>query len=157
MLSIPTQSMSQVLPRLRGIQFIKQPDYQHSIVASVNMRKSEIQAKESSVWRPIRANVGQPAEHSLPLITKSEVGPGTVRLVIDRSLLAHISFLENTGETLLPPPILRSSTYRPRTKLGKKLWGLRLRVAASGAHLLDWDDIEREVAERRESARAAEK
>jgi hypothetical protein len=32
--------------------------------------------------------------------------------------------------------------YKPRTKLGEKLWGLRSRVAASGARPLDWDEIE---------------
>lgn len=42
--------------------------------------------------------------------------------------------------------------YQPRTRLGKRLCELRSQIVASGAKLLDWDQIEREVAERRESA-----
>jgi hypothetical protein len=159
MLSIPIQHVPQVQPLSRGLQFVRQPDYQRSTVASDTTRKSAKQVNESGVWRVISANPAQPdyAESSLPLITKSEVAHSVVRPAIDRSLLAHIIFIEHTGQPLLPPPILRSSTYKPRTRLGKRLWGLRLQVAASGARLLDWDDIEQEVTERRESARAAQK
>lgn len=35
------------------------------------------------------------------------------------------------------------------TPLAKKLWELRQKLIASGAPLLDWDDIEREVRDRR--------
>jgi hypothetical protein len=146
MLSIPTQSISQVQPRLRGQQFIKQPDYQHPTVASVTPRTSEIHAKELGVWRAVWPNAK----------TEVLVAHAVNQPTIDMPLPAHINFLEKTRETSLPPPILRSSTYEPRTKLGRKLWGLRLRVTASGARLLDWDEIEQEVAERRESARAIE-
>ncbi|MGD0073388.1 MAG: hypothetical protein ABSD31_03505 [Candidatus Binataceae bacterium] len=45
--------------------------------------------------------------------------------------------------------------YQPRTTLGKRLWKLRSQIVASGVQLLDWDQIEQEVAERRESARTA--
>ena len=38
---------------------------------------------------------------------------------------------------------------QPRTELGRKLWGIRQRIVASGAPLLDWDQIEAEVAVRR--------
>ena len=41
------------------------------------------------------------------------------------------------------------TTYRPETTLGRKLWEIRKRIVASGEPLLSWDDIEREVAERR--------
>ena len=38
---------------------------------------------------------------------------------------------------------------KPRTKLGEKLRELRERIVASGARLLTWDDIAREVKARR--------
>jgi len=45
--------------------------------------------------------------------------------------------------------------YRPRTKLGERLWDIRTRIVASGVPLLDWDDLEREVHERRGEVRDA--
>jgi hypothetical protein len=41
------------------------------------------------------------------------------------------------------------SPYVPRTPLGHELMAIRARIVASGQPLLDWDEIEREVAERR--------
>ena len=35
----------------------------------------------------------------------------------------------------------------PRTALGKKLLEVRQRIVSSGRPLLDWDDIDRELAE----------
>jgi hypothetical protein len=37
----------------------------------------------------------------------------------------------------------------PRTPLGKKLLEVRQRIVASGRPLLDWEDIDRELAEQR--------
>ena len=37
----------------------------------------------------------------------------------------------------------------PRTPLGKKLLEIRQRIVASGRPLLDWEDIDRELAEQR--------
>ena len=37
----------------------------------------------------------------------------------------------------------------PRTPLGKKLLEIRQKIVASGRPLLDWDDIDRELAEQR--------
>lgn len=42
--------------------------------------------------------------------------------------------------------------YHPRTPLGQRLWHLRERIVASGEPLLDWDDLDREIAERRGQA-----
>jgi hypothetical protein len=39
--------------------------------------------------------------------------------------------------------------YVPQTSLGQRLWQIRQEVVESGEPLLDWDDVEREVAERR--------
>jgi hypothetical protein len=39
--------------------------------------------------------------------------------------------------------------FQPKTPLGRRLWELRKRIVASGEPLLDWDDLEREIAERR--------
>lgn len=47
-----------------------------------------------------------------------------------------------SAEASLPPS-------PPRTELGRKLWDTRRRVVASGAQLLDWDQIEEELAARR--------
>lgn len=38
---------------------------------------------------------------------------------------------------------------KPRTPRGRRLMELRAQIVASGVPLLGWDDIEREVAERR--------
>jgi hypothetical protein len=37
----------------------------------------------------------------------------------------------------------------PRTPLGKKLLEIRQKIVASGRPLLDWEDIDRELAEQR--------
>jgi len=51
----------------------------------------------------------------------------------------------------LPQP---EKEYHPRTPLGKRLWELRQQILAEdGVELLDWDGIERELAERRAQAR----
>lgn len=39
--------------------------------------------------------------------------------------------------------------FIPQTGLGKHLWKIRRRIVASGQRLLNWDEIDREVAERR--------
>ncbi len=38
-------------------------------------------------------------------------------------------------------------SFKPKTPLGKKLWEIRRRIVASGAALLTWEEIEREIAE----------
>jgi hypothetical protein len=35
------------------------------------------------------------------------------------------------------------------TPLAKQLWAIRQKIVASGRPLLDWDDVEREIAEQR--------
>jgi hypothetical protein len=40
----------------------------------------------------------------------------------------------------------------PRTRLGERLLRIRAQIIASGEPLLSWDDVEREVAERRGEA-----
>jgi hypothetical protein len=43
-----------------------------------------------------------------------------------------------------------TAEYVPRTPLGRELMAIRKRILASGQPLLDtWEDLEREVAERR--------
>lgn len=42
-----------------------------------------------------------------------------------------------------------STTFRPRTPLGRRLWEIRERFIASGGRLLTEAEIEQEVAERR--------
>lgn len=44
---------------------------------------------------------------------------------------------------------LRKRLFAPRTPLGQRLWNIRARIVASGEPLLTWDDIDRELAERR--------
>ena len=43
-------------------------------------------------------------------------------------------------------------SYEPRTPLGRRLWEIRAKIVASGEPLLGWEEIEREVAERRGEA-----
>jgi hypothetical protein len=40
-------------------------------------------------------------------------------------------------------------SYAPKTSLGKRLLEIRAKIIISGAHVLDWGEIEKEVAERR--------
>ena len=40
----------------------------------------------------------------------------------------------------------------PKTELGKRLWEIRAEIVSSGARLLGWEDIERELADRRGGA-----
>jgi hypothetical protein len=42
-----------------------------------------------------------------------------------------------------------ASVYEPRTSLGRKLMVLRKQIERSGEPLLDWEDLDREIAERR--------
>jgi hypothetical protein len=46
----------------------------------------------------------------------------------------------------------RGAVYEPRTDFGRELMAIRARVVASGQRLLSWEDVEREIAERRGSA-----
>ncbi len=65
-----------------------------------------------------------------------------------------------TPESAFRPPLEAQSlrqSYQPRTKLGQRLWELRSKIVASGANLLSWDEIEEEVADRREGAGSEEK
>lgn len=39
--------------------------------------------------------------------------------------------------------------FQPKTPLGRSLWELRKQIVASGEPLLDREDLEREIAERR--------
>jgi hypothetical protein len=43
----------------------------------------------------------------------------------------------------------REEEFQPRTPLGQRLWEIRKRIVASGEPLLEGDDLEREIAERR--------
>jgi hypothetical protein len=49
-------------------------------------------------------------------------------------------------ESLYPD---REEEFQPRTPLGRELWEIRQRVLESGEPLLDWEGLEREIAERR--------
>ena len=44
---------------------------------------------------------------------------------------------------------LETEEYRPRTALGRRLARIRKRIVAAGEPLLDWDGVERELADRR--------
>jgi hypothetical protein len=48
---------------------------------------------------------------------------------------------------------VRETEYVPQTPLGRRLWQIRRRIVESGEPLLDWEGIEREVAERRGGSR----
>lgn len=39
--------------------------------------------------------------------------------------------------------------YQPKTPFGRRLWEIRQRVLGSGAPVLNWKDLELEIAERR--------
>jgi len=50
------------------------------------------------------------------------------------------------------PPVREHIGYQPRTELGQNIWEIRPQIIASGAPLLDWEDIEREAAAIRDGA-----
>jgi hypothetical protein len=41
------------------------------------------------------------------------------------------------------------SNFKPKTSLGKRLLETRIKIIASGEKMLDWKEIERELASRR--------
>lgn len=47
------------------------------------------------------------------------------------------------------PPEAPEPEFQPKTPLGRRLWELRKQIVASGEPLLEWEDLEREIAERR--------
>lgn len=47
--------------------------------------------------------------------------------------------------TLQPPPV----GYMPKTRLGQTLWTLRQKYITDGGKLLDWPELEKEVAQRK--------
>lgn len=40
-------------------------------------------------------------------------------------------------------------SFKPRTSLGERLLELRAKIIASGEQLFDWNELEKEIAERR--------
>jgi hypothetical protein len=55
-------------------------------------------------------------------------------------------------QNMTPAPGVDQDESVPRTPLGRRLWSLRRQVVLSGAPLLDWESLEKEVAERRGEA-----
>lgn len=45
--------------------------------------------------------------------------------------------------------ILETFSYKPKTPLGKKLMEMREKIITSGERMLDWEDIEEEISDRR--------
>lgn len=66
----------------------------------------------------------------------------------NKTLAAKIEQLPKTENQTLQT----GSTFKPQTPLGKRLWSIRKRIVASGETLLEWDEIEKEVAARRGEA-----
>jgi hypothetical protein len=50
----------------------------------------------------------------------------------------------------LPPKLKDEINYQPKTEFGRRLLEIRSRIVASGIPMLGWDEIEQEVAARRE-------
>lgn len=76
----------------------------------------------------------------------------TSRSIVDVS--AHGSLIISLGEESAKTQRLWKQVSSPpirtaRTDLGKRLWEIRQKILASGEPLLDWNDIERELRERR--------
>ena len=46
-----------------------------------------------------------------------------------------------------------AQAQQAKTPLGRRLWEIRARIVASGTPLLSWDEIDREVQERRGGSR----
>ena len=64
------------------------------------------------------------------------------------------AIVETTGNDA--PLVDDTGAYIPRTDLGRRLMALRREIVKSGTPLLDWDDLDREIAERRGGVALAE-
>jgi len=58
----------------------------------------------------------------------------------------ELGYFEDTTLSQIPRPELSRA---PRTELGRRLRELRQRIVASGQALLDWDELDREMQQRR--------
>lgn len=61
---------------------------------------------------------------------------------------------ELSDNTVYPSITNYEAPFRPHTELGRRLWEIRQRIVAAGHAKMSWDDVEREVAERRGEASA---
>lgn len=59
----------------------------------------------------------------------------------ERFRRAVVAYTEVAGEGVL--------SYRPKTPLGERLWRIRADIIASGEPLFSWEEVEKELAERR--------
>jgi len=50
-------------------------------------------------------------------------------------------------------PVSEKPKFMPRTELGKRLWARRQAYIASGGKLINWDELDRELAERKGRAK----
>jgi len=78
----------------------------------------------------------------------------TIPSTVGRDSLARETELSKPPVEPPRPADLRSDgatvpPAAPRTELGRRLWDIRRRIVTSGVPLLDWDQIEAEVAARR--------
>jgi hypothetical protein len=66
----------------------------------------------------------------------------------NESIIAKIEPLPKTNPHIQET----SSSFKPKTPLGRRLWCIRKRIVASDETLLEWNEIEKEVATRRGEA-----
>lgn len=78
---------------------------------------------------------------SISVETRTRATGVTVNL--PKSQTKSATFAENE------PDGQQFNRYQPRTILGMKLWKLRQKIVVAGAPLLNWDELEQEVAERK--------
>jgi hypothetical protein len=77
---------------------------------------------------------------------------GEVRVYINPHLPQEVTPTKDEPPPPLPPPpqprwpavVVQRRPQRSRTPLGRRLRGIRQKIRASGAELLDWDGIDRE-------------
>jgi hypothetical protein len=62
------------------------------------------------------------------------------------SIMTRYAKQQTTAGQALDAP---EPKFQPKTPLGRRLWELRQQIVASGEPMLDWKDLEREIAERR--------
>jgi hypothetical protein len=60
-----------------------------------------------------------------------------------------IEYIEWKYDAAPPLNLPTEDAFRPRTELGRRLWEIRKRSIVSGARLLNWEEIEREIKDRR--------
>lgn len=55
----------------------------------------------------------------------------------------------NSNSVSVAAELAQIEAFQPKTPLGRKLWEIRQKIVAAGEPLLGWEEVEKEVTQRR--------